>query len=287
MSEAHAKSENDVLPAHKESATGAEKSPPNKDLDALSLLSSAKSESVPQSSNAGKSGLDWSTYGLFKTQTTQDDAGTATTVMVNGDDKPYDVSVTAKDGSNTHMLFGPDGNPDQIYQNGATKPDVVDFKTQDGTDYRFTELHPVIDGMHPDGQVLPRLTITSSDGLGGTVETFKDDTEKGWQTAEVEHDYANNSRDFTYYDPPGGTPYIEKVSQNPDGGYNEGFFNIHDGITPIDGMDGYRMIPDGQGGKNFTFMKSDGTIDYRESMNQSGVITSRVDAYGNPLPFKP
>jgi hypothetical protein len=282
MSEAHANSL-DVQPTHGESTTGAVDSPPNKDLDALSLLSSARPNSVTQSSNSEQSGANWSTFGVFKTNTTQDAFGNTTTVMVNGKDQPYDVSVTAKDGSNTHLLFGPDGNPETIYQNGSTQPWAVEFKTQDGTDYRVTNLNPVIDGMHPNGQILPNLTITSSDGQGGTFETSKQDTDKGWQTTEMDHVYANNNRDYTYYDPSSGTPYIEKVTQNSDGGYNEGYFNINDGTTPIKGMDSYRMIPDGNGGQNFTYMKSDGTVDYRESINRSGVLT-RYDASGNPLP---
>jgi hypothetical protein len=284
MSDPHAKSETDIQPTQREfTAAPAVDHPLNKDLDAVTLWSSEKS--APPSSDAGNAGSDWSTHGLFKTKTTKDADGTSATVMVDRNDKPYDVSVTAQDGSNTHLLFGPDGNPDKIYQSGPAKPDSFEFKTQDGTDYRFTDLTPVIDRQHPDGQVLPRMTITSSDGRGGSVETSKQDTEKGWQTDEVEHDYANHSRDYTYYNPPTGTPYIEKVSQNPDGGYNEGFYNINDGFTPINGMDSYRMIPDGQGGKNFTFMKSDGTVDYRESVDQFGA-TTRVDASGNPLPVK-
>jgi hypothetical protein len=234
--------------------------------------------------NVVNGGNDWSTYGLLKTKTTQDAAGTTTTVMVDRNDQPYDVSVTAKDGSNTHLLFGPDGNPETIYENGPTQPDFLDFKTQNGTEYRFNDLSPTIDGKPQNGQVLPRLTTTSSDGTGGTVETFKEDTQKGWQTAKVEHDYANHN-DSTYYDPASGTPYIEKTSENPDGGYNVGFFSVNNDITPIKGMDSYRMTPDGHGGQDFTYMKSDGTVDYRESVNQNGVRT-RVDAYGNPLPSK-
>jgi hypothetical protein len=45
------------------------------------------------------------------------------------------------------------------------------------------------------------------------------------------------------------------------------------------------MTPDGHGDQDFTYMQSDGTVDYRESVNQYGA-RSRVDAYGNPLPLK-